>query len=58
MTQSGTMVTSAQAAEILGKSVRTVHRMAFEGQLDVVAKLPGLTGAWLFNRADVERLAA
>lgn len=58
MTKSSNLLTTAQVAKALGKSVRTIHRMADSGQLRAVAKLPGETGAYLFHRADVEALAA
>lgn len=54
MTQSSDLLTSAQVAAILGKSIRTVHRMANDGTLPTALRLPGQTGAVLFTRADVE----
>lgn len=50
------LVTTAEVAEHLGVHVRTVHRMIEAGKLKPVAKAPGLRGAYLFNRRDVERL--
>jgi len=45
-----------EAMEILGVSKDTLIRMIARG--DVTAdKLPGSNGAYLFDRADVERLA-
>lgn len=58
MTQTTDLLTSAQVAEILGKSVRTVNRMAKSGALPVAMKVGPQTGAYLFARADIERLAA
>jgi excisionase family DNA binding protein len=49
------LLTTAQAAEILGKSVPTVNRWAAEGVLSPVQKLPGRTGAYLFTRDEIER---
>ena len=57
MTQSSNLLTSAQVAEMLGKSVRTVHRMAEAGDLTIVTKLPVDTGAYLFDRKVIEKLA-
>jgi len=53
----GNLLTTAQAAERLGKSVRTVHRMASDGRLPHVAKLEGDRGSWLFDQAVVDMLA-
>jgi len=58
MTQSRNLLTSAQVADILGKSVRTIHRLAESGDLAPALKVPGKTGAFLFDPADVEALAA
>lgn len=52
------LVTTVQAAEITGKSWRTIIRLVERGQLTPAQKLPGLRGAFLFDRADVEALAA
>jgi hypothetical protein len=51
------LVTTAEAALILGRSVATVNRLAASGQLAPTHKLPGKTGAYLFNRADIEAAA-
>lgn len=50
------LLTTAEVAEILGKSVPTVNRWAVEGKLTPARKLPGLRGPHLFYRADVEAL--
>jgi excisionase family DNA binding protein len=50
-------LTVKQAAEILGVTVRAVHDMIERGELTVIAQLPGLTGAKLLARAQVETLA-
>lgn len=49
-------LTTAQAAELLGKSVATVNRMVLLGRLAPAAKLPGKTGAYLFDRTQIEAL--
>lgn len=46
------LLTSTEAGRVLGKSARTIQRMADAGQLPVAQKLPGPNGAYLF-RADV-----
>lgn len=51
------LITSPQAALILGKSARTVQRMADAGEIPVAQKLPGPNGAYLYHRSDVEKLA-
>ena len=52
------LLTSPQVGAILGKSVRTVHRMVDSGALKPVQQLPGPNGAYLFRRRDVEALAS
>ena len=54
--QNGELITSAKAAIILGKSVSTIRRMAENGELKAVQKLPPPNGAWLFRRAYIEGL--
>ena len=50
---------TTEAARILGKSNRTVHRMVTNGQLCPVVTAPGgFAGTYLFHRRDVLRLAA
>ena len=52
-------VTTREALEILGLGdPSTVSRYVSVGILAPSRKLPGRTGAFLFRRADVERLAA
>lgn len=47
-----------EAAGVLNTSVATVKRLAVAGTLPPAMKLPGKTGAYLFAKRDVERLAA
>lgn len=51
------MVSTSQAARLLGCHVRTVHRLVESGRLKPVAKVPGRTGAYLFLRIDVAAVA-
>lgn len=51
-------ITTAEVAALLDVDRRTVHRMVAAGALTPTLKLPGLTGALLFDRADVEAFAA
>jgi excisionase family DNA binding protein len=50
-------VTTAEAAKMLGVDPRTVQRRAERGQLEILAKLPGSTGAYLFTREAIEAAA-
>lgn len=52
------LITSSQAGVLLGRSARTVHRLVTDGQLSYAKQLTGPNGAYLFHRAEVERLAA
>ncbi|MDQ3307567.1 MAG: helix-turn-helix domain-containing protein [Actinomycetota bacterium] len=48
------LLSTSEAAEILGTSGVTVNRWAITGKLPVAHKMPGRTGAYLFARSDVE----
>ena len=50
------LITAAEAGVILGRTPRTIQRLADAGTLTPAHKLPGRTGAYLFRRADVEAL--
>lgn len=52
------LVTSPEAGRMLGKSARTIQRMADSGDLPYTQKLPGPNGAYLFRRSDIEALLA
>jgi len=58
------LVGSVEAAEILGVDPATVSRWSDERlqpehrRLTIALRLPGQTGAKLFRRSDVEKLAA
>lgn len=47
------LISAAEVAGLLRKDTRTVQRMAEHGQLPVAGKLPGRTGAYLFDAEDV-----
>jgi excisionase family DNA binding protein len=51
-------VTTAQAAERLKCDVSTIIRMAKDGRLTPSLKFGGLRGPYLFEAAEVERVAA
>lgn len=50
------LLTATQSGQILNRSYRTVLRLAESGKLPIAMKLPGINGAHLFRRADVEAL--
>lgn len=52
-----TVLTANEAATVLGVSSRTVTRMAIDGRLHA-AKLSGTRGAYLFEKSEVETMAA
>lgn len=58
MAPSTHLISTAEAAQLLGRSVGTVNRWAANGRLTTVAKVPGPRGARFFDRAEVEALAA
>jgi hypothetical protein len=50
----GPMLTTNQAAERIGKSPRQTRRLAAQGKLPGAIKLPGVKGAFIFERAVFE----
>lgn len=53
------LIGSAEAARLLGRSPRTIHRLVESGDLVPALTAPGgFKGTFLFNRSDVERLAS
>lgn len=58
MPQRDELLTSTQAGQLLGKSGRTVVRMSQKGLIKPATQLPGVNGALLFRRSDIEALAA
>lgn len=50
------LLTSTQAGALLGKSGKTVIRLAHDGLIPVAHHLTGPNGAYLFRRSDIERL--
>lgn len=49
---------AAAVAEKLGMSRSQVNRLAAAGDLPVIAKAPGVRGAYLFDKIAIDRLAA
>lgn len=57
-TDTTNLIGTAEAAQLLGKSHRTIHRLVKSGALTPALTAPGgPKGSFLFARADVERLA-
>lgn len=52
------MCSVSEAALILGIPLTTAQRWAKSGQLPVVTKLAGATGAYVLDRTEVEAMAA
>lgn len=52
------LIVSSQVGAIIGKSPRTVARLAAAGEIPYESKLPGPNGAYLFRRDDIEQYAA
>lgn len=52
------LMTTSEVCGLLGIGSSTVSRWAMSGALAPARKLPGLRGAYLFRRADVEALRA
>jgi predicted site-specific integrase-resolvase len=50
------LVGSAEACETIGVDRSTLTRWVKSGKAQIVNKLPGQTGVYLFTRAEVERL--
>jgi hypothetical protein len=48
------LLTATQVGSLIGRSGRTVVRLAEAGKLTVAVKLPGPNGAHLFRKADVD----
>ena len=51
---SSSLLTTAKVAALLGKSTRTIARLAAEGELPYVHKGDGIRGGYLFDRGIVE----
>lgn len=51
------LIDAAQAADLLGISLVTLHRRARDGRLPTALKGDGIRGARWFLRSDVEALA-
>ena len=56
MTKNRRMISTGEAAQMLHEDPRTVQRKAKSGEYEA-EKMPGLKGAYIFERAYVQRLA-
>ena len=52
------LIDASEAADMLGVSLATLHRIAASGDLPTAYKADGIRGVRLFHRADAVRLAA
>lgn len=52
------LIDAATTADLLGVSLTTVHRWARDGRLPIAHQGRGTTGARLYDRAEIEALAA
>ena len=50
----GPLLTTAEVAQLLERSPRTVAKLAASGELPCVRKLDGVRGGYLFDRGTVE----
>lgn len=50
----GELIPAIEAAELLGMSVNKFNRKVRAGEITEAVKAPGLRGARLFHRADIE----
>jgi excisionase family DNA binding protein len=59
MTNTEHLIGTAEAAQVLGKSTRTIYRMVNAGTLTPAMIAPGgNVGTYLFDRADIEAFTA
>ena len=49
-------MTASEVAAAFGRDTRTISRWTREGRLTPTTKLPGKTGAYIYDRAEIERL--
>ena len=50
------LIGTKEASELIGESVKNTIRRVERNELTPVTKLPGLRGAYLFNRSDIAAL--
>jgi excisionase family DNA binding protein len=52
------LMTTTEAGQVLGRNSRAVQRLVKKGRLKHALKLAGPNGAYLFDREEVQRVAA
>ena len=52
------LMTASEVAEAFGRDTRTISRWTREGRLTPTTKLPGQTGAYIYDRAEIEKLVS
>ncbi len=57
MTAQQKLLSTVEVATMLNVDPRTVQRRAEAGELPTVAKMPGSTGAYIFDAAVIEPMA-
>jgi excisionase family DNA binding protein len=50
------IITAEEAGDILSCTAATIRNMILRNELPIVRKTPGRTGAYLIDRAEVEKL--
>lgn len=58
MPDSDELIPTSEAAELMGESVRQFIRRVERGTVTPALKLPGLRGAYMFNRADIDAMSS
>ena len=58
MFESPTLVSTAEAADALGVSIKTITRWVTSKKLTPITRLPGKRGAMFFDGRDIEALLA
>lgn len=51
-------LSATEAAQKLDVTTVTVYRWVKSGRMHATGKMPGLTGAYLFDPAEIDRVAA
>ena len=51
-------MTASEVAAAFGRDTRTISRWTREGRLTPTTKLPGKTGAYLYDAKKIQRLAS
>jgi DNA-binding transcriptional MerR regulator len=51
------LMTASEVAAAFGRDTRTISRWTREGRLTPTTKLPGKTGAYLYDASQIQKLA-